>query len=281
MLHVVLFRPLIPANTGNIGRTCLGFGARLHPIKPLGFELSEREVKRAGLDHWNDVDLTVHDSWRCFTETTLPSLGRSERGAATGTSNIYLVSKRLKLGSTPIADVDFFPRTPPLPEAPGERVLGGSSDGEASGRLDFAPTLGGGGDSSSGGDGGGSLSEDVALVFGNEVDGLSGLEEGALGRSLPAVFLPMRDDVIRSYNLANAVAMAVYEVDRQRRASRRASEKSVSDVESVEAFPASLSPLVQREARTNGAAEADKFEENIDQGSSGVTYTVSSRLHRV
>lgn len=54
--------------------------------------------------------------------------------------------------------------------------------------------------------GGGSFSKDVALVFGNEVDGLSGLEEGAQGRSLPAVFLPMRDDVIRSYNLANAVS---------------------------------------------------------------------------
>eukprot|EP00903_Cladosiphon_okamuranus_P011109 g10485.t1 len=227
MLHVVLFRPLIPANTGNIGRTCLGFGARLHLIKPLGFDLSEREVKRAGLDHWEHVDLAVHDSWRCFTESTLPTLGHSSGGTNTATPNIYLVSKRLKLGSTPISDVNFFPRTtPPLRgDIPGEGVGKGSSDRGASRRLDL--TVGSGGDSgSSDGDGGGgSLMEDVALVFGNEVDGLSGLEDGAKGRSLPAIFLPMRDDVIRSYNLANAVAMAVYEVDRQRRESRRAKEK--------------------------------------------------------
>ncbi|CAM9359940.1 unnamed protein product [Pylaiella littoralis] len=261
MLHVVLFRPLIPANTGNIGRTCLGFGARLHLIKPLGFDLSEREVKRAGLDHWNHVDLTVHDSWRSFTESTLPMLGhdsdgsnKTSRDKMSKITNVYLVSKRLKLGSCPIADVDFFPRRhppqPPPPPPPSlptpttrvgtandprRRVDGGGSAPDSSGNTDSsgevgvgAPplssaTCGGnsGGGTDSGGDGGGSFGNDVALVFGNEVDGLSGLDEGETGRALPAVYLPMRDDVIRSYNLSNAVAMAVYEVDRQRRESRR------------------------------------------------------------
>lgn len=120
------------------------------------------------------------------------------------------MSKRLKLGSTPIAEVSFFPRTTTLRGVPGQGVGGGSAEGVASGRLDLASTVGGSSDinNSSGGDDG-SFSEDVALVFGNEVDGLSGLEEGHKGRSLPAVFLPMRDDVIRSYNLANAVSFCL------------------------------------------------------------------------
>ena len=57
--HVVLVAPEIHWNTGNIGRTCLASGAFLHLIKPLGFSLESREVKRAGLDYWEDVDLTV------------------------------------------------------------------------------------------------------------------------------------------------------------------------------------------------------------------------------
>ncbi|CAN0469255.1 unnamed protein product [Ectocarpus sp. 12 AP-2014] len=203
MLHVVLFRPLIPANTGNIGRTCLGFGARLHLIKPLGFDLSEREVKRAGLDHWEHVDLAVHNSWTCFTESMLHVLSHNNGGGGGGGGNIYLVSKRLKLGSTPIADVDFFapmPKPPPISAQPGGGARELSSDTSGSSACSEG---------------------DVALVFGNEVDGLSGLEEGERGRALPAVYLPMRDDVIRSYNLSNAVAMAVYEVDRQRREAPR------------------------------------------------------------
>lgn len=146
---------------------------------------------------------------RCFTESTLPTLGHGD-DANTDKEHVYLVSKRLKLGSTPIADVNFFPPAPPFPGVPGERIGGGSSDGGASGRLksEYTAVVDGSGDSGSGGSGGGeSLSKDIALVFGNEVDGLSGLEEGAKGRSLPAVFLPMRDDVIRSYNLANAVSV--------------------------------------------------------------------------
>jgi tRNA (cytidine/uridine-2'-O-)-methyltransferase len=62
--HVVLVSPEIHWNTGNIGRTCLGTGARLHLIKPLGFSLENRYLKRAGLDYWHQVDLSV---WKDFT----------------------------------------------------------------------------------------------------------------------------------------------------------------------------------------------------------------------
>jgi len=62
--HVVLVAPEVPWNTGNIGRTCLGVGAFLHLIKPLGFSLENRELKRAGLDYWHKVKLSV---WEDFT----------------------------------------------------------------------------------------------------------------------------------------------------------------------------------------------------------------------
>ena len=67
--HVVLVSPEIHWNTGNIGRTCLGAGAGLHLIKPLGFSLADREVKRAGLDYWDRVNLFVWEDFAEFAET--------------------------------------------------------------------------------------------------------------------------------------------------------------------------------------------------------------------
>lgn len=64
--HVVLIAPDIPWNTGNIGRTCLGTGARLHLIKPLGFSLESRDMKRAGLDYWHRVKLSIWDDFDNF-----------------------------------------------------------------------------------------------------------------------------------------------------------------------------------------------------------------------
>ena len=73
-LHVVLVHPEIHWNTGNAGRTCLAIGATLHLIEPLGFSLDERQVKRAGLDYWEHVDLRVWPDWTGF-EAALPTLG--------------------------------------------------------------------------------------------------------------------------------------------------------------------------------------------------------------
>ena len=72
--HVVLVHPEIHWNTGNAGRTCLAAGATLHLIEPLGFSLDDREVKRAGLDYWEHVDLRLWSSWEAF-ESELPALG--------------------------------------------------------------------------------------------------------------------------------------------------------------------------------------------------------------
>ena len=70
--HVVLVTPEVHWNTGNIGRTCLGAGAFLHLIKPLGFSLDSREVKRAGLDYWSKVKLSVWDTFDQFIEKVSP-----------------------------------------------------------------------------------------------------------------------------------------------------------------------------------------------------------------
>lgn len=68
MINIVLLEPEIPANTGNIGRTCVATGSRLHLIKPLGFRLEEKELKRAGLDYWKDLDVTVYENFEDFLQ---------------------------------------------------------------------------------------------------------------------------------------------------------------------------------------------------------------------
>ena len=73
-MHVVLVHPEIHWNTGNAGRTCLAVGATLHLVEPLGFSLDERQVKRAGLDYWEHVDLRLWPSWDAF-ERAIPALG--------------------------------------------------------------------------------------------------------------------------------------------------------------------------------------------------------------
>lgn len=67
-LNVVLYEPEIPANTGNIGRTCTATGTRLHLIEPLGFRLNEKSIRRAGMDYWQDLDVTRYINWEDFLE---------------------------------------------------------------------------------------------------------------------------------------------------------------------------------------------------------------------
>ena len=65
-MNVVLFEPEIPSNTGNIARLCVATGTRLHLIRPLGFFLTDKRLRRAGLDYWEHLQLEVHDSWEDF-----------------------------------------------------------------------------------------------------------------------------------------------------------------------------------------------------------------------
>ena len=80
-LHIALYHPEIPQNTGNIGRLCLGIGAALHLVHPLGFSTSEKAVRRAGLDYWRQVDVREHEDAGAFW-------------AWVGSRPVHLLSKR-------------------------------------------------------------------------------------------------------------------------------------------------------------------------------------------
>jgi len=71
-LNIVLVEPEIPQNTGNIARTCAAIGAKLHLVKPLGFSIDEKQVKRAGLDYWDKLDIEEHSNFKEFLEKYKP-----------------------------------------------------------------------------------------------------------------------------------------------------------------------------------------------------------------
>ena len=91
MINIVLVEPEIPHNTGAIARTCAATGARLHLVKPLGFDISDKMVKRCGLDYWHLVDITVYENI-------------NEYFSANDDENIWLATTK---GSRPYTDADF------------------------------------------------------------------------------------------------------------------------------------------------------------------------------
>lgn len=146
-INIVLCEPEIPQNTGNIARTCAAVGASLHLIKPLGFEIDDRKLKRAGLDYWHLLDITYYEGLEDFFE------------------------------KNPDAAVYYFSTKAP---------------------KSFSEVT---------------YPEKVYLMFGKETAGLP--EELLLSHPDTTVRIPMRDH-LRSLNLSNSVAVAVYEVLRQR-----------------------------------------------------------------
>ena len=89
--HVVLFEPQIPANTGNIARTCAATNSPLHLIKPLGFSIDDKHLKRAGLDYWNEVEIYTHENLEAFLEFV-------------GHRKLYLITK---FAEKTYSDVDY------------------------------------------------------------------------------------------------------------------------------------------------------------------------------
>ncbi len=108
--HIVLVEPLIPQNTGSIARLCVATNTQLHLIKPLGFDLSEKAVRRAGLDYWKHVKLHVYESFGTFKEQVPPD------------SNLWFISKfgKKNIYDTKFSYKDFFifgKETTGLPDA--------------------------------------------------------------------------------------------------------------------------------------------------------------------
>lgn len=146
ILNIVLFEPEIPANTGNIGRTCVATGTRLHLIEPLGFRLNEKSIKRAGMDYWKDLDVTKYINYQDFIE--------KNPGA-----KIYMATTKAKHTYT---EVQYEP--------------------------------------------------DCFLMFGKESAGIP--EEILVKNPDTSIRIPMIGE-IRSLNLANSVAIVLYEALRQ------------------------------------------------------------------
>lgn len=146
-INIVLHEPEIPQNTGNIARTCAATGASLHLIRPLGFAIDDRKLKRAGLDYWHQLDITYYD-------------GLAEFYAKNPGAEVYYFTTKAKHVYT---------------------------------EIDYPET--------------------VYIMFGKETRGLP--EELLAEHPDTCVRLPMRDG-LRSLNLSNTVAVAVYEILRQR-----------------------------------------------------------------
>ena len=146
-INIVLHQPEIPQNTGNIARTCAATGAALHLIKPLGFEIDDKKLKRAGLDYWHLLDITYYESEEEFFEKN-------------GGEAIYYFTTKAKQSYTDVT----YP-------------------------------------------------EPVFLMFGKETKGLP--ERLIEANPDTSVRLPMLPN-LRSLNLSNTVAVATYEVLRQR-----------------------------------------------------------------
>ena len=145
-INIVLHEPEIPQNTGNIARTCAATGASLHLIRPLGFAIDDRKLKRAGLDYWHQLDITYYD----------------------GLADFY--------AKNPGAEVYYF-------TTKAKHVYT---------EIDYPET--------------------VYIMFGKETRGLP--EELLLQNPETTVRIPMREH-LRSLNLSNSVAIAVYEILRQ------------------------------------------------------------------
>ena len=179
MLHVALWEPEIPPNTGNVARLCAATGARLHLIGRLGFRLDDKSLKRAGLDYWPAVDLARHATFEEFEEEIDPS-----------PNPLPEAGRRLEQCSPP--------------SRLGKRVggLGSSSPSlwciETSSERPYTRAAFHDGD---------------CLLFGNESKGLPpGVRERYAGRVLG---IPMPTGKVRSLNLATAVGIVLYEALRQ------------------------------------------------------------------
>ncbi len=146
-INIVLVEPEIPQNTGNIVRTCAATGAALHLVRPLGFEINDSKLKRAGLDYWHELDIKYYDSLSSFL-----SYAEDEK--------LFFFTTKAKKRYTDV----LYP----------ERVF---------------------------------------MLFGKETAGLP--EELLYNNAESCVRLPMRNN-LRSLNLSNTVAIAVYEALRQR-----------------------------------------------------------------
>ena len=130
IINIVLYCPEIPQNTGNISRSCAVTGARLHIIKPIGFEISDRTLKRAGLDYWDKLDLTYYESYGDFLEKNsgAPIFYFSAKGKRCYADveypdNAFLIFGKESVGLPSELITENIDKTLRIPMIPGVRCL--------------------------------------------------------------------------------------------------------------------------------------------------------------
>lgn len=215
MLNIVLVSPEIPANTGNIGRTCVVTGTRLHLVGPMGFSLDNRMLRRAGLGYWHSLDVVTYDGWDDFVRTN----GLAEKGSA----RLHLLTKKARrtYAQSTYRDGDFL-------------VFGCESSGLPEGllaalpecceRIPMLPDA----TSLTDADAWAAENDELSAGAGRQLGGNAAADEtGAAGHSPIADSSPiLRQDVcgnfvdpsdyrISALNLSNAAAVVLYEALRQ------------------------------------------------------------------
>lgn len=188
MLNVVLVEPEIPANTGNVGRTCVVTGSRLHLVGPLGFSLDERALRRAGLAYWESLDVTVYEGWDDF-------LGRNALDGDDPRLHLLTKKARRTYAEARYDDGDFLvfgKESTGLPEA----LL--AAHAERCERIPMLPDA---------------ASLDNAATWG--ADAAPADHAALLDRDVCGNFVNPDDYRISALNLSNAAAVVLYEALRQ------------------------------------------------------------------
>lgn len=183
MIHIVLIHPKMPSNTGNIIRLCANTGASLHLLRPLGFDLDDKKLRRAGLDYHEYANLQVYDDWQTLRDS-LQSLSCQHM--------VALTTKR----SRPFYEYDF-------------NASNSNTYAHANANNTTHPNA----NSTNGNSTNSNNNSNVALVFGSETAGLPEEIRQDIGEK-NWLRLPMLPDS-RSLNLSNSVAVCLYEVWRQ------------------------------------------------------------------
>ncbi len=193
MLNIVLHEPEIPANTGNIGRTCVAANARLHLIEPLGFRLNEKNLKRAGMDYWKDLDVTTYIDYNDFLEK---NPGAKIYMATTKAEKIYTEVKY-----EPDCYIMFGKESAGIPE---EILVNHKEDCIRIPMVGDIRSLNLGNSAA--------IVPDCYIMFGKESAGIP--EEILVNHKEDCIRIPMVGD-IRSLNLGNSAAIVLYEALRQ------------------------------------------------------------------
>lgn len=182
MFNIVLVAPEIPANTGNIGRTCVVTGSRLHLVGPLGFSLDEKGLHRAGLGYWESLDVVVHENWEAFLDAAGP------------TARLHLLTKKARrtYAEARYADGDYLVfgcESAGLSEV----LLAAHAD-----RCERIPML-----------------PDATSLRNASTWGTPGSHNTLLAQDVCGNFVNPEDYRISALNLSNAAAIVLYEALRQ------------------------------------------------------------------